>query len=208
MYLVPYIVRKNETLVLIAKRFGVTLKELLQYNQAINNPDLIFVGQQIKVPVDVGTITSDDITIPTDNPIPRIPYVRTKDDAIIELPDHIKLPYRGNTRITQEYAQHAGVSGSKGQGYRVSISISEAEGPGKAAAKELGGAVAGGIANKAAETGGIMPKLPFGVGLFLDMITPKSLAGEYQFMSTADNGTAVAVMITYTTNQGILDTIF
>lgn len=45
----PYAVRRGETLWGLARRFGVTVTELVRLN-GIENPDLIFVGQVLRIP--------------------------------------------------------------------------------------------------------------------------------------------------------------
>ena len=45
---VYYVVKQGDTLYGIARRFGITLNEILQYN-AIQNPNLIYPGQTIKI---------------------------------------------------------------------------------------------------------------------------------------------------------------
>ena len=47
-----YIVQKGDTLFLIAKRFGVSLEELIAANPQIKNPDLIFPGDVVFIPKD------------------------------------------------------------------------------------------------------------------------------------------------------------
>lgn len=44
-----YIVKKNDTLSAIAKRYNTTYQKLASYNN-ISNPNLIYVGQKIKIP--------------------------------------------------------------------------------------------------------------------------------------------------------------
>jgi len=46
-----YIVKKGDTLWDIAQRFGVSLEELLKANPQIKNPDLIYPGQEIRIPL-------------------------------------------------------------------------------------------------------------------------------------------------------------
>jgi spore coat assembly protein SafA len=46
-----YIVKKGDTLWDIAQRFGVSLQELLKANPQIKNPDLIYPGQEIRIPL-------------------------------------------------------------------------------------------------------------------------------------------------------------
>lgn len=45
-----YIVRAGDTLFLIARRYGVTIQQILNANPQITNPDLIFVGQVLCIP--------------------------------------------------------------------------------------------------------------------------------------------------------------
>ena len=45
---VYYVVKSGDTLNSIARRFGITLNEILQYND-IENPNLIFPGQTVKI---------------------------------------------------------------------------------------------------------------------------------------------------------------
>lgn len=47
---VDYTVKKGDTLSAIAKKYGITLQELLAANPQIKNPNLIKVGQVIKIP--------------------------------------------------------------------------------------------------------------------------------------------------------------
>lgn len=46
-----YIIQPGDTLFAIARRFGITLAELLAANPQITNPDLVFPGQRIMIPV-------------------------------------------------------------------------------------------------------------------------------------------------------------
>lgn len=46
-----YIIQPGDTLFAIARRFGITLAELLAANPQIDNPDLVFPGQRIIIPV-------------------------------------------------------------------------------------------------------------------------------------------------------------
>jgi hypothetical protein len=48
---VAYTVKHRDTLSRIARRFGTTVQAILAHNPQITNPDLIFVGQQIVIPV-------------------------------------------------------------------------------------------------------------------------------------------------------------
>lgn len=49
-----YVVQKGDTLSGIASRFGITLSQLLALNPQITNPNLIYPGQVINVPVKFG----------------------------------------------------------------------------------------------------------------------------------------------------------
>ena len=57
-----HIVRAGETLILIAKRHGVTLQALLASNERITNPDRIQVGENITIPE--GRVTSPEVPAP------------------------------------------------------------------------------------------------------------------------------------------------
>lgn len=46
-----YTVRVKDTLFLIAQKFGVTVEQILAANLQITNPDLIYVGQVICIPI-------------------------------------------------------------------------------------------------------------------------------------------------------------
>jgi LysM repeat protein len=52
-----YIVQKGDTLRKIAARFDTTVAELLELNPIIKNPNLIYTGQRLLVPVEVTTYT-------------------------------------------------------------------------------------------------------------------------------------------------------
>jgi hypothetical protein len=46
-----YVIKEKDTLSKVAKRFGITLDELLAANPEIKNPDKISIGQQIIIPL-------------------------------------------------------------------------------------------------------------------------------------------------------------
>lgn len=46
----PYIVRKGDTLWGIAKKYGVSLTELISANPQIRNPNLIYPGDEVRLP--------------------------------------------------------------------------------------------------------------------------------------------------------------
>lgn len=52
MQVKPYIIRRGDTLGAIAKAFKITLKQLLDENPQITNPNQIRSGEQILIPVD------------------------------------------------------------------------------------------------------------------------------------------------------------
>jgi LysM repeat protein len=45
-----YTIRASDTLASIARRFGVTVEQILAANRQIVNPNIIFVGQVICIP--------------------------------------------------------------------------------------------------------------------------------------------------------------
>ena len=45
-----YIVKKGDTLWGIAKRYGVTLSALIAANPQIKNPNLIYPGNEVRIP--------------------------------------------------------------------------------------------------------------------------------------------------------------
>eukprot|EP01025_Chloroclados_australasicus_P027180 TRINITY_DN26981_c0_g1_i2.p1 TRINITY_DN26981_c0_g1~~TRINITY_DN26981_c0_g1_i2.p1 ORF type:complete len:452 (-),score=37.67 TRINITY_DN26981_c0_g1_i2:270-1625(-) len=47
-----YVVKAGDTLSSIAQQFGVPLQDIINANTDIQNPDLIFVGQVLRIPVD------------------------------------------------------------------------------------------------------------------------------------------------------------
>ena len=44
-----YTVQGGDTLYWIAKKYGMTLAELIKMNPQLENPDLIYVGQEVKI---------------------------------------------------------------------------------------------------------------------------------------------------------------
>lgn len=77
-----YRVVSGDTMFEIARRFGVTLDALIQANPQITNPDLIFPGQEICVPVSV---------VPVPCPVVPVPcpggtlYMVKKGDTLFEI---------------------------------------------------------------------------------------------------------------------------
>lgn len=48
---IEYVIQPGDTLFLIAQRHGIPLEELIRANPQIRNPDVIFPGEQIRIPV-------------------------------------------------------------------------------------------------------------------------------------------------------------
>lgn len=63
--IVVYVVQTGDTLALIATKLNSTMEAIIEENE-IENPNDIFVGQQLNVPVNLVT------PIPTDTPAPQI----------------------------------------------------------------------------------------------------------------------------------------
>ena len=63
-------VKKGETLSKIAKRNGISLKDLIKANPQIKNPDLIRVGEKINIPSKSGETDIVDPTKRTEDPKP------------------------------------------------------------------------------------------------------------------------------------------
>ena len=53
-----YVIKQKDTLSKVAKRFGITIEELLAANPEIKNPDKISIGQQIIIPPPAGDGTT------------------------------------------------------------------------------------------------------------------------------------------------------
>ena len=60
-----YTVQPGNTLWGIAQYFGTTVEDILRYNN-IQNPDMIYPGQQIRVPVGMGNIRKWYVVRPGD----------------------------------------------------------------------------------------------------------------------------------------------
>jgi LysM repeat protein len=63
-----YIVQPGETLSVIAQRFSIPVSALLQFNPQITNPNLIYPGQIIAIPLPYGAIPQMPVT-PIQGPI-------------------------------------------------------------------------------------------------------------------------------------------
>lgn len=70
-----YVVQPGDTLFRIARRFGVTVQAILTINPEIRDPNVIFVGQIINIPV---TVTPP----PTPPPVAPGRYVVQRGDTL------------------------------------------------------------------------------------------------------------------------------
>ncbi|ANB56395.1 lysM domain protein [Anoxybacillus sp. B7M1] len=67
-----YVVKKDDTLTKIAKKYGTTVQQLVQLNK-VKNPDLILIGQKLRVkcrrpPIVQKSRGIDDIFLLVNNP--------------------------------------------------------------------------------------------------------------------------------------------
>ena len=71
-----YMVRPGDTLGAIAQRFEVTVQQLLTVNPQITNPNVIFVGQQICIPVPLAPVRDCAVVLtPSGAAIPALPAI-------------------------------------------------------------------------------------------------------------------------------------
>jgi LysM repeat protein len=212
MLLVPYAVRKNEWLGLIAKRYAVSLKQLLSYNPQIRDPDHVWVGTIIKVPID-NSIRPKDSQFPKDLRSPILgPYLRAPDGTVIHLPERVWLSRMGIVgggwvHLTQEDLKGAYVEGVRGDKYQVwfNLSIRKSESESSRTGKEIGKDLAADGArhlgkSKTADIN-IMPKTPKvmsgAISVLSSLLDPTNMDGEALFLVSAENGTMTIVRITY-----------
>jgi LysM repeat protein len=193
MLWVNYVVQKNEWLDLIARRYKVNLKVLIAHNPQIINPDRIWPGEVISVPID-NSIAPGELTPPKDLPPPILgPHVVAPDGAIIRLPQFIRLPFYGQAHITQEDCERASVQLTD-RGYYVSFYHDS--GPSSEAgdvAKDVGEhAVTEGAVAK-----GLLPAFGGWVVTILSTLNPSSAEKEFPFVVTADNGKDATINILY-----------
>ena len=57
-----YMVAKGDTMSRIAKRFGVTIDEIMAANPQIKDPDKITIGDEITIPVAAPTSLPDELS--------------------------------------------------------------------------------------------------------------------------------------------------
>lgn len=67
-----YTVQREDTLILIARRFNVSLDRLIAANPQITNPDIIFPGQRICIPTIIPTVECCMLLFRTAN-VPILP---------------------------------------------------------------------------------------------------------------------------------------
>ena len=65
-----YAIAPGDTLSKVAKRFGITLADLLAANPSIKNPDKIAIGQEIVIPVPAPSVVVDPGTLDGGSPAP------------------------------------------------------------------------------------------------------------------------------------------
>ena len=58
-----YVVKSGDTLLKIAKRFGITVDQLIAANKQIKNPDRIGVGSELKIPVAAASGVIEDSSV-------------------------------------------------------------------------------------------------------------------------------------------------
>jgi LysM repeat protein len=94
-----YAVKSGETLTLIAKRFGLTVEKLLIANPDIKDPNLLYPGQVIILPVG----RSEGLSALKDQRI--FVWVREKNGGRVELEEQLYLVKSGDTlkRIASSY---------------------------------------------------------------------------------------------------------
>ena len=97
----PYIVRSGDTLSAIARLCAVSLADLLAVNPGIANPDLIQIGQQIKIP---GGGAAPPVAQPTSIPQPTTPP-RPTPTAAARDPQPTPPPSQENQPLTEEQVQ-------------------------------------------------------------------------------------------------------
>ena len=73
-----YIVQPGDTLTLIALRFNIPVGALLQANPQITNPDLVYPGQIIAIPLPYGSVEPSAAPAPMPLFPPLDPYLEQK----------------------------------------------------------------------------------------------------------------------------------
>ena len=71
-----YTVRSGDTLGVIAQRFGVSVRQILAVNPQITNSNVIFVGQQICIPIQLAPVRNCAIVLtPSGAAVPALPAI-------------------------------------------------------------------------------------------------------------------------------------
>lgn len=106
-----YTVKRGDTLSKIARAHGLSLQELLKQNASIKNPDLIEVGQSIKIPTKTSNTESKLITKTT--PVKLLYSIGTKTGIkqkdipkLVMKTTLAKLPYNIDPKIENKQAEY------------------------------------------------------------------------------------------------------
>lgn len=65
-----YVIAPGDTLSKVARKFGVTLADLLAANPSIKNPDKVAIGQEIVIPTPTPSVVVDPGTLDSGSPAP------------------------------------------------------------------------------------------------------------------------------------------
>ncbi len=65
-----YVIAPGDTLSKVARKFGVTLADLLAANPSIKNPDKVAIGQEIVIPTPAPSVVVDPGTLESGSPTP------------------------------------------------------------------------------------------------------------------------------------------
>lgn len=98
-----YIVQSGDTMLTIASQFGLSVDNIMEAN-GLDNPDFVFVGQRLVVPVDGSTSTSDSQSASTPVATPTLPPgeglqlgqlsgAGTLESEVISVVNESNLPY-------------------------------------------------------------------------------------------------------------------
>ncbi|MBS3784504.1 MAG: L,D-transpeptidase family protein [Anaerolineae bacterium] len=78
----PHVVRKGETLTVIARAYGISVEELAVVNQ-LANPDLVYVGQRLEVPTSAPLVSTPEPSPTPESAEPTpIPSLASPDELI------------------------------------------------------------------------------------------------------------------------------
>lgn len=128
---VTYVVQRGDTLSAIARRFGTTVTAIVQANN-IPNPNLIYVGQVLLIPVGGGTPPPTVTPGPSPTPPPSS-FALGGQTLNLAYPD--LMTYAGMTWVKFQYKWTPGdapevltsaINAAQSQGFKVLISVSGA----------------------------------------------------------------------------------